>query len=59
MKLIISDDCWKGDIKTIIDPKYIPRKGEYIEWSYLPMPKVKEVVYDFEREEIRIKISDT
>lgn len=52
MNLTIKDN--KGNKRDVKDPKFIPRIGESIDFHYDSIterghiPKVKEVIYDYE-----------
>ena len=40
----------------ITDPKFIPRVGERVGWLYEPTPTVDDVVYDYEKGIVVVKL---
>lgn len=56
MTLIIEDDLGR-DRKVFENVTFIPRKGENINWSYYPTPKVIKVLYDYEDNKVYVTIS--
>lgn len=54
MKLIIEDKF--GNVKVIIDPKFVPRIGDHVLWQYQPAPRVVDVVFNYNFNTIHVTL---
>ena len=52
MELIIIDSFKHK--RVFNNPSFTPRIGEKIRWYYYPSPKVKEVIYDIDKNKVYV-----
>ena len=53
---MIITDTLRGNRKIVENVIIVPRKGEKLVWDYSPVPKVKNVMYDFNTNQIFVEI---